>query len=184
MTATPRRRRGRSAARHQRNAMNLQRRIVLPVLLLLVLTGCSHRTTGQDPHQHFIDSVDHICRQAVVRHGDHPFPVQDFDPEHPQPNQLPAVGDYFARYAGLSGVIGRLRALQPPAADAQRWWALLGTADRINANLQRQITAARAADVRTFVATVHTGRALTGRLNAAGTRFGFAGGSACEQVLG
>lgn len=132
----------------------------------------------------FLARVDQICLRAVQAHASHPFPLASFDPEHPDAAQLPAVGTYFARYRGLAQTTSALHGLEPPARDATAWRALLGDVDRINANAQRQIAAARAKDVTTFVATFHAGQRLTDQLNAAGEDFGFVPSSACGQVFG
>jgi hypothetical protein len=49
----------------------------------------------------FIAQVDTLCTRAVAAHASHPFPISDFDPEHPDPAELPVVGEYFARYGFL-----------------------------------------------------------------------------------
>lgn len=132
----------------------------------------------------FAARVDAVCAPAVRRHAGHPFPVPGFDPEHPDPAQLPAVGDYFARYGGLAETTHALHALTPPAAAGPDWRSLLTVADRMVANAQRQIAAAEARDTETFVQTVHTAPDLVDQLNAAAKRLGFRSTSPCAQVFG
>lgn len=132
----------------------------------------------------FTARVDAACARAVQRHAGHPFPVSNFDPEHPDPAQLPAVGDYFARYGGLAVTTDALHALTPPVWASRDWRTLLAVADRIVANSHRQIAAARAHDTETFVQTVHMSTDLVGQLNNAAKRIGISGTSPCAQVFG
>jgi hypothetical protein len=144
--------------------------------------GSSGSTDGS--HAAFLARVDRVCAQAVARHAGHQFPVVGFDPEHPDPAQLPAVADYFAKYGGLGTTTAGLHRVAPPSGDIAGWQDLLGLADRVTSNAQRQIAAGRARDVAAFVTAVHTANDLIGRLNAAASRLGFADTSPCHQVYG
>jgi hypothetical protein len=135
-------------------------------------------------HASFIATVEQVCARAVAAHAGHAFPLANFDPENPRPSQLPVVGDYFAQYGGLPQTTTALHALTPPAADATAWNALLDLADQISANAQRQIAAAQASDVSSFIQTVATAKQLTTAINSAGAQFGFSQESACGQVFG
>jgi hypothetical protein len=148
-----------------------------------LLAGCGSAASG-DPHARFVSAVEHVCARAVGRHDGHAFPVAGFDPEHPDPSQLPRVGEYFARYGGLPQTTRGLHILTPPHADAASWRTLLAIADQINDNAQHQIAAARSRDVTGFVRTTSTSNRLIARINNAGRRFGFTTGSSCEQVYG
>jgi hypothetical protein len=141
-------------------------------------------TAGSTGHAAFVARVDAVCADAVAKHAGHPFPIPGFEPEHPTPSQLPAVGDYFERYGGLPATTAALHALTPPTDDSAAWHTLLGIADRLAANSRRQVDAARARDVTTFVITVHTANGLIDALNAAGKRLGFSDASPCRQVFG
>jgi hypothetical protein len=110
--------------------------------------------------------------------------VSNFDPEHPDPTQLPAVGSYFARYGGLAETTHALHALTPPAGSSRDWQTLLAVADRIVANSRRQIAAAHARDTETFVQTVHMSTDLVGQLNIAAKRLGIRSTSPCAEVFG
>lgn len=132
----------------------------------------------------FLRSVDAVCAKAVAAHTGHDFPLQDFDPESPDPSQLPAVGDYFAQYGGLSTTTAALHAPHPPAKDVSDWRAVLSDADQLTSNSERQIRAARAQDARTFVTTVHIADALTDEINSDAGRLGMTGDSPCHQVYG
>lgn len=132
----------------------------------------------------FVAQANAVCAQAVAKHAGHSFPVAGFDPEHPDPSQLPAVADYFAQYGGLATTTAGLHRLTPPNDDAAAWQGVLGVADRITANAQQQIAAGRARDVAGFVDAVHTANDLIPQLNQAASRLGFADDSACHQVFG
>jgi hypothetical protein len=132
----------------------------------------------------FAASVERACATAVRRHAGHPFPVSSFDPEHPQADVLPRVGNYLARYGDLSQVITALHALTPPAGITTRWENLLQHLDQAAANAHRQITAAQARDVAGFVRTATIAQQLSRQINAAGSALGLSKASSCEQVFG
>ena len=161
------------------------------ILLLLLMAAAACGTaatdaggTGASDHQAFLAAVDQVCARAVSAHAGHSFPVPGFDPEHPEPNQLPNVADYFARYGGLPETTTALHELTPPTADAAAWQGLLHDADLMTTNSQRQILAARARNVTTFVQTVRNSNSLMTEIDKTGARFGFTPGSACRQVFG
>jgi hypothetical protein len=140
---------------------------------------------GTDPsHAAFVATVEGKCQPAVAAHSGHPFPLEDFDPLHPDAQELPAVGNYFARYGGLPSTTRALHHLTPPATDATAWKALLLLADQMTKNAQQQIYAARSLDVSAFVRTVHVSDRLTKHIDDAGARFGFTPDSPCAQVFG
>jgi hypothetical protein len=166
-------------------------RLVALITSVLVPAACGssgrHAGASGTPgggHTAFIASVDKVCARAVAAHQGHPFPVTGFDPENPNPDKLPAVANYFARYGGLPRIDATLHRLQAPSPDARKWHALLSLVDQVTANAQRQITAARAKDVTTFVQTVHTNERLTTRLQAAAGSFGLTSESDCSEVFG
>jgi hypothetical protein len=131
-----------------------------------------------------VSRVDAVCAAAVARHSGHAFPVSDFDPEHPDPRELPAVGDYFATYGGLPATTSGLHGLVPPADESATWRRLLDVADRLTANSERQVAAARARDVTTFIGTVRTANDLVAEINSVGRALGFDSSSPCHQVYG
>jgi hypothetical protein len=157
----------------------------LALVVSTVVAGCDNGSgSARDVHAAFVDKVDHVCARAVAAHAGHVFPVANFDPARPDPDQLQAVADYFARYGGLPRTDAALHALTPPPGDVAAWRRLLALADRMTANAQRQIAAARARDVSGFTNTVATTSELVARINEAGARFGFEPDSACGQVFG
>jgi hypothetical protein len=149
-------------------------------------SGSSHSSaeSAGSPHGRFLASINGICARAVAAHAGHSFPVANFDPEHPSPDQLQAVGSYFARYGRLPQTVTALHQLHPPPPDAADWERLLAIADRMTVNSKRQIKAARAQDVTAFVQTTHTAAALGGQLDLAGRKFGFVPGSPCARQFG
>ncbi|HET7311924.1 MAG TPA: hypothetical protein VFJ17_11440 [Mycobacteriales bacterium] len=167
--------------------------LVVAFMATATVVGCGGGSSTGQPgsatrsaagHDAFLRQVDAVCQQAVRAHAGHPFPVLGFDPEHPDPAKLPAVGDYFARYGGLPTTVQGLHRLTPPVDEAAAWRALLVVADQMSANAQRQVTAARARDTATFVQTVKATTALVTHLNSAGSNFGFTSNSPCSQVFG
>ena len=164
-------------------------RITVLATLLPVLAACgsgsnSGRAATAANLAAFVSTVERVCVQAVAAHGAQSFPLASFDPQHPNPDQLPIVGNYFATVGQLPHAVAALDALTPPPADAARWRGLLSLATQMRDNSQRQIEAARAKDVSTFVATVNTAHRLTDQLDADGRSFGFATSSPCGQVFG
>lgn len=148
-------------------------------------SGASHgRASAASAHSAFLTAVSDVCARAVSAHAGHPFPVSGFDPDQPDPDQLPAVGNYFARYGGLTQTLTGLHSLDPPPSDAAPWRELLAVADEIRDNARRQIDAARSKDVTTFVRTVHTAQRLIDELDSTGARLGFMSDSPCRQVFG
>jgi hypothetical protein len=155
----------------------------------LLATACGSSTApagraGAADQAAFRAAVDKVCARAVAAHASHSFPVPGFDPEQPDPSQLPTVASYFARYGGLPQTTAALHRLTPPAGHATAWGDLLNTADQMAANAQHQIAAARARNVTTFVQTVQTANRLIASINASDARFGFSSGSPCGQVFG
>jgi hypothetical protein len=87
-----------------------------------------------------------------------PFPFPGFDPLHPDPALLPAVGAYFTGPGDprpiLTELTTRLRALGTPVA-AAAWQRVLRAEAAGIAVRTRQDDAALAADVAAFVTSVH-----------------------------
>jgi hypothetical protein len=157
-------------------------RVVAGLLSAIALVAaCSHQP---DAHERFVADVQAVCAHAVAHHAGHPFPVSGFDPEHPNPDQLPEVGDYYARYGGLPEVLRSFTKLKPPPADATQWHALEHLAILVGKNAQRQIATAHDRDAAGFVRAVHAHALLVPQLNRDGNRFGFTSGSACTTVFG
>jgi hypothetical protein len=117
----------------------------------------------------FLRRADRACRATAARLERLPrFPFGDFDPLHPDPQVLPAVGRWFTGpgHAGpeLRRLLARLRALGPPPAARARWHALLRRRRAALAIRAAHIRAARAADAAAFLATVDEVRTNARRL--------------------
>ncbi len=75
--------------------------IVAAILLAIAASACGGNDSDESGHGSAaaIDPVQESCtdlREAIDERGD--FPVDDFDPEDPAPQDLP-VGEYFAALA-------------------------------------------------------------------------------------
>jgi hypothetical protein len=132
----------------------------------------------------FVAKANAICAQAVARHSGHRFPLPGFDPLHPRPADLPAVGRYFARYGGASATTARMYALAAPTTHQREWQELRALINQAAANARRQITVAERADVAGFEQTVRTARHLSTEINRIAPRLGFTSSSPCGQLFG
>jgi hypothetical protein len=96
------------------------------------------------------DQVEAACRaQAVAFQNRPPRPVANFDPEHPDPEQLPAVGAWFtsSNYIG-EAFIDKLEKLSPPEAEKAKLDALIEASRDQIALARIQEDAAARKDVR------------------------------------
>jgi hypothetical protein len=132
----------------------------------------------------FTAKANAACAVAVARHAGHPFPVRDFDPLHPKPADLAAVGRYLARYGAADTVAAQLDALAPPAAHQTEWRHLRTLIDQAAANSDRQIVAAEGADVPGFERTVQTATSLAAGIDQVSPVLGFTSASPCAQIFG
>ena len=111
----------------------------------LSVAACTSSQRAVDTR--FVAKANAICAQAVARHSGHRFPLPGFDPLHPRPADLPAVGRYFARYGGASATTARMYALAAPTTLQREWQELRALINQAAANARRQITVAERADV-------------------------------------
>jgi hypothetical protein len=162
----------RSSGRHQ--SPGLRTTYLAAPLVGALLAGCGAGSSAVGPtgHATFLAAVDKVCARSVAAHAGHPFPLPNFNPERPDPNQLPQVADYFAHYGGLRKTTRALHQLTPPRSDAADWRHLLRIAEEVTLDAQRQIAAARERDVTTFVKAVRASKQLTAQINTAGQHFG------------
>jgi len=148
----------------------------------LSVAACTSSQDAADTR--FVAKANAICGQAIARHSAHPFPLPGFDPLHPRPADLPAVGRYFARYGSASATTARLDALTAPAGHQREWQQLRALINQAAANGRRQMTVAERADVAGFEQTVRTARHLSTEINRIAPRLGFTSSSPCGQLFG
>ena len=107
----------------------------------------------------FIRHADSACRATERKAGAlAPFPFSDFDPFHPDPQELPKVGQFFnepARRDLPSGLLKKLERLGAPPASRRAWKNVLGARRTLLANEKKQTDAALANDAPTFVKSVY-----------------------------
>jgi hypothetical protein len=147
----------------------------------LSVAACASSQRAVDTR--FVAKANAICAQAVARHSAHPFPLPGFDPVHPRPADLPAVGRYFARYGSATATTARLDALAAPTGHQREWHELRALINQAAANARRQITAAEHADIAGFEQAVRT-RRLSTEINRIAPRLGFTSSSPCGQLFG
>lgn len=125
----------------------------------------------------FIARANGLCRRAVRALASLPrFPFNDFDPLHPNPSLLPAIGAFFTGPADPRPILGALqkalRDLGHPPGERGRWRATLTGRERELAIIDEQDRAAAASDVRAFVRTVRDSAANFREIAITATVFG------------
>jgi hypothetical protein len=129
---------------------------VVVLCLALGASACGGDDESTDASAAVVEQIDAICtdwEQALDSLGE--FPVEGFDPEHPSPQELPAVGNFFASgQAAAQEAIAKLRELSPPADIEADVDALISALDRRLTSAKEQASAAQAGDVAAFTATL------------------------------
>jgi hypothetical protein len=148
----------------------------------VALTGCGGGAKPLD--RAFRVKVNAVCQQAIDDKQGHAFPLPDFDPRHPQAEQLPTVGAYFAAYGDAQLMVDRLAALGEPAHDAARWDRLRSLVDQASANALQQQRAAAAKDVPAFEHTLDVAQSLGKQIDHIGPGLGFSSTTACGRYFG
>jgi hypothetical protein len=173
-------------ARVQNPAGTAPRRaaIIMVAALATALSVAACTGSQRTVDTRFVARANAICGQSVARHSAHPFPLPGFDPLHPRPADLPAVGRYFARYGSASATTARLDALAAPPGGQREWQELRALINKAAANARRQITVAERADVAGFEQAVRTARHLSTEINRIAPRLGFRSSSPCGQLFG
>ena len=136
-----------------------------PVLLLtamclaLGVSACGGSDSGDtsDEAAAAVEQVDEMCadwREATDEaRGE--FPVEDFDPDSPSPQDLRAVGIYYAAGHALADeLVADLAELDVPAEIQAELDALVAAFEQVVANSKAQASAAQAGDVAGFTATL------------------------------
>ncbi|HEX4747042.1 MAG TPA: hypothetical protein VFU99_09185 [Gaiellaceae bacterium] len=118
--------------------------------------------------------VQKICDERAASFANRgEFPVDDFDPENPDPADLPAVGDYFA--AGLNDpgrAIAALTSLDASGEEGALVSRAIEAFEAEYAGARAQVDAALSADVEGFVATLDDATATKDALGEATSALG------------
>lgn len=105
----------------------------------------------------FGKKVTLVCFNGARSLGSLPrFPFPTFDPIHPDPGRLPAIGRYFEQGSlpAFEKLITKLKAVEAPPAEQQRYDDFVSEIEALTANLKRQIAAAKSSDAKAFAAAV------------------------------
>jgi hypothetical protein len=128
----------------------------------------------------FIAEANRLCRRATAQLATlPPFPFANFDPLHPDPSLLPEIGAFFTGPGDprpiLAALNRGLRGLGEPERNRAMWRALLRARDQELSVIDEQDRAALAADVQTFVHSVHHSAANFRQVAISATVFGATG---------
>jgi hypothetical protein len=179
--------------------MQARRGVVASIVAVGVLSGCggsnksssaptatqtstpaSNPSTKVDPA--FVARVNAVCAQASK--GAVQFPYHNFDPVHPDPKLLPKVGAFFAKRQPVADAVPKqLGQLGSPAIGKATWSQMLALATRDRAIADRQIKAAKASDVKGFVATVNEVAQVSNKLGHLADQAGFSTSSPCRMIF-
>jgi hypothetical protein len=131
---------------------------VAAICLTVGVSACGGDDSGDssDTSVSVIEQVEAICddwKETLDERGE--FPVDGFDPENPAPDDLPAVGDYFASgHSAADSGIAELRELSPPGDVEADLEALVSALERQLESAKAQASAAQAGDAAAFTATL------------------------------
>jgi hypothetical protein len=133
----------------------------------------------------FADRVEAVCATNLKEYPPFgPFPLQSFDPEHPQASQLRVIGPYLERnQRGIRPLERALTRLGTPASDAVLWRRVRALVFALLENAQAQRAAALSEDVRGFVKTVKENRSLSAQLQRAAMRAGLDDSGNCSKIF-
>jgi hypothetical protein len=120
------------------------------------------------------DEVNAACRAQLTAYDERPnFPVEGFDPENPDPAQLPDVAAYFeANNFVYEEFLARLEAIDPPPEQREALAAYVDASREDFRIAREQQAAAVAKDVDGFVATLDDVIAQSEKLNDAARALG------------
>jgi len=112
------------------------------------------------------------------------IPVSELRSSPPQPQLLPTIGAFFAANQPITErTLGELRGLGSPRRAQSQWTQLLALAKQDRVIADRQIVAAKAANVPAFVATVNAAHTSGPQLGKLGLTIGFTASSPCGAIL-
>jgi hypothetical protein len=152
--------------------------MAMSVTTVVVAAGLSACGGSDEPTDSTADAVagqvQEICDERALSFAARgEFPVDDFDPESPDPADLPAVGDYFA--AGLTEpprAIAELEGIAATGEQREQLDALIEAWEAEYAGLRAQVDAALGADAEAFVATLDDAAASKAAVDDAATALG------------
>ncbi len=159
------------------------------VATVLMLAGCgggggttSATTAATTGSSTFAAKVDAACRPLADRIAKLSFPYPDFNAQAPDTATLPKVGRYLRSTnaaLGYDGLLTRLKAYTPPAAEAAAYATLLARLKALIAFNDEQAAAAIAGDKAAFAATVKRAQSVTDDAHAAARKLG---APACAEL--
>jgi hypothetical protein len=140
--------------------------------LLATLAACSgddddasSTTSASSARSDAAEQIVAVCEDlddALAARG--PFPVEGFDPDAPDPAQLPAVADYFEGAVPLAeDALERIRSVPVPTVQQADLDTFVAALEEELTNTRAQIDAARAQDVAAFTATLPRTEEIVGR---------------------
>jgi hypothetical protein len=128
----------------------------------LAAAGCGGKdspSVGAES-QSAIDKIQKICTDTSAKVGgvQGAFPVSGFDPNNPDPDDLPAVGEHFSvAHPYWDDALARARAVHVPDEIRPKVDVLLAAVAKDVAIAKAQSVAAKASDVPAFKATLPKG---------------------------
>jgi hypothetical protein len=131
---------------------------LVALLLTFGASACGGDASNEpgDASAAVVEQIDETCtswRETLDEQGE--FPVEDFDPENPSPEDLPTVGDYFAAgHPAAESALAELRELSPPADLDAEVAALISALEQALEGSKAQAAAAQAGDAAAFTATL------------------------------
>ena len=145
-------------------------------------SGCGGSSTHLDSG--FAAKVNAACQHAISDKASHPFPLPNFDPRHPKPSELPAVGSYFAKYGDAQYMIDTLNSAGEPSSHAADWDRLRSLVDQASRNSLTQQQVAKSKNVAGFEHTLDVSQTLAKQIDSLGKHLGFGSSSACGRYFG
>lgn len=165
----------------------MSRRVPALLAALLLLAGCGGADEEPDspPTQaEVIAEADEACGELAAWYADNPFPVDDFDAEKADDEQLAEVGDYLAR-APVGDLAEQLAALEAPEETADAWASLAERLGVLADTFAQQAEAAERGQQRRFVGLTQTVSFQGSVIGQDVDRLGFAADTegGCAQVF-
>ncbi len=139
------------------------------------LVACGGSDESDDPAAEAAQAqIEEICTTWGLTFADRgAFPVEDFDPENPDPADLPAVGEYFK--SGLDAqpkAIASLEDIDATGMQRLQLDTLIAAWKREYTSARAQSDAAIAGDVDAFVATLDEAQAANEAVGQAASDLG------------